>query len=493
MGLAIERSKIVVAGGGPAALEALLTLAERLPAGTRRLVLLAPNRALTYRPLSAVAELATHPPHELALADPVADVDGELIVDGLAVVDAPRRRLLTRDGEWVEFDHLLLAVGAAALPPPPAWLPWPSEGDPGVLYGLLAAIGSGAFQRIAIVVPETNGWPLAGYELAVILAVAANATGSPSRITLIAEAERPLAPLGPEAEAQAAAELERAGIEIAAGSPARPHVPPPPEIVEDWYPALLRRLLAPRAPRTRARQVAIGDRLREFDLVITLPRSHGPAISGLPVDEHEFIVVDDRCRTPAERVWAAGDCTTLPLKHSTLAVAQADVAADAIAAELGARIEDPAPPPALTGVLLSGAAERWWEENDDLPEGLEPATHCLWWPPGRVLGGRLAHYVARRDPTARPLLLGHPHGTAIHLEPPPGPRPDGMRPAPLVDEETLERDAVRRRAYALRRIEHEAEELLDELGEERDEDLRQSREVLAHLNAAGYVVKDGPR
>jgi sulfide:quinone oxidoreductase len=484
--------RIVVAGGGPAALEALLTLAERLPAERRQLVLLAPNRSLTYRPLSAVAEFATHPPRELALADLAAATGAALVEDAVAVVDSPRRRVLTRDGEWLGFDHLLLAVGASALPAPEAWLPWPAQGEPGVLYGLLAAIGSGGFERIAVVVPERTGWPLAGYELAAILGAAADATGSPARVSLLAEARRPLAPLGDEVEALVGAELARAGVEVAAGATVRPYVPPPPELIEDWYPALIRRLLAPQAPPTHLREVEVGGERVEFDLVITLPRSHGRGVSGLPADEHGFIVVDDRFRSPAsDRVWAAGDCTTLPVKHSALAVAEADVAADAIASAAGARVETPAPPPTLTGVLVSGAAERWWEENTDLPGDLEPATHCLWWPPGRVLGGRLAHFVAHRDPSAHPLLVGHPRGTAVQIELRPA-GSDGEPAGPATDEEVLEHDAVQRRAYAVRRIEHEAEELIEELGEERERVRLHSEEVLARLNAAGYVVGRGP-
>ena len=67
---------------------------------------------------------------------------------------------------------------------------------------------------------------------------------------------------------------------------------------------------------------------------------HGRPIAGIPADENGFIEVDEHGRVRGlERVWAAGDITTLPLKSGGLAAEQADVAAEDIAAAAGAAIE----------------------------------------------------------------------------------------------------------------------------------------------------------
>ena len=66
----------------------------------------------------------------------------------------------------------------------------------------------------------------------------------------------------------------------------------------------------------------------EADLVIALPRLHGPHLPGLPDEPDGFAVVDTYGRVRGlDRVWAVGDMTTRPLKQGGLAAQQADVAA----------------------------------------------------------------------------------------------------------------------------------------------------------------------
>jgi sulfide:quinone oxidoreductase len=93
------------------------------------------------------------------------------------------------------------------------------------------------------------------------------------------------------------------------------------------------------------------------DRVIALPRLVGPAIAGLPHGAHGFIPVDAHGRVPeVPDVFAAGDATTFPLKQGGLACQQADVAAEAIAADLGVAVT-PAPfRPVMRGLLLTGGA-----------------------------------------------------------------------------------------------------------------------------------------
>ena len=75
-----------------------------------------------------------------------------------------------------------------------------------------------------------------------------------------------------------------------------------------------------------------------------------------------------------EDVFAAGDATTFPLKQGGLATQQADAAAEAIAADLGAAVR-PAPfRPVLRGLLLTGGAPLYLRSRLT-PDG-EPSGHA---------------------------------------------------------------------------------------------------------------------
>ncbi len=52
------------------------------------------------------------------------------------------------------------------------------------------------------------------------------------------------------------------------------------------------------------------------DHLVALPRLVGPRLGGLPHDGDGFIEVDDHGRVEGlDSVWAAGDCTTFPIKQ----------------------------------------------------------------------------------------------------------------------------------------------------------------------------------
>jgi sulfide:quinone oxidoreductase len=76
------------------------------------------------------------------------------------------------------------------------------------------------------------------------------------------------------------------------------------------------------------------------DRVLAMPMLRGRTIDGIPGDHDGLIEVDAHGRVSGlERVWAAGDCTSLPLKSGGLSTEQADVAAQDIAALAGAAVE----------------------------------------------------------------------------------------------------------------------------------------------------------
>lgn len=491
-----NRPVVVVVGGGPAALEVLLTLSERLTSGGASLCLVAPNRSLTYRPLSSVAEFATHSPHALPLEEVAARCEARLIHESVVLVEEDNRRLLTHDGQWILFDQLVLAVGAQEIAAPDRWSVWRSGRDPSLLRELADEIARKQALNVAVVVPAHAGWPLAGFELALILGWAAKSTASAANVWLLASEQRPLAVLGAGAEAAIDAELGRAGVKTLSGVAIRE---PPEDESAPEAGGIAARLGAPEeassGSQPAAIEVLVGDELMSFDRLVTLPANRGPGVHGLAVDERGYIRVDDHGRVlGSERVWAAGDCTASVVKHSTLAVAQADAVADALAAALGAPVRPQPFEPCLRGIFVTGAAERWWAENMTLPDDIEPATHCLWWPPGGVVGGRLAHHIAGRDPSARPYLLSHPGGMALSLTfTLPAPSETTAEAAGAVgrgmEVEARHVDAYDRQLFALHRLEREAERKLGDLEQQLAQQQTYSRQVLQRLSAGGYISK----
>ena len=133
--------------------------------------------------------------------------------------------------------------------------------------------------------------------------------------------------------------------------------------------------------------------------VVSLPRLRGPLLTGLPQDPDGFIPTDLHGLVDGELdVYAAGDATTCPIKQGGVAAQQADAAAEAIAARLGAPV-DPRPfRPVLRGLLLTGGEPRFMRAEVSGGEDHPPAAadHALWWPPSKIAGRWLAPYLAQR-------------------------------------------------------------------------------------------------
>jgi sulfide:quinone oxidoreductase len=127
-----------------------------------------------------------------------------------------------------------------------------------------------------------------------------------------------------------------------------------------------------------------------------LPVLRGPAITGLPCDEHGFIPVDVHGRVDGlDGVFAAGDATTFPLKQGGIAAQQAEAAAEAVAVRHGCAIEPEPFRPVLRGRLITGDDDDLFLRHDisgGAGEGAA-APRALWWPPTKIAAQRLAPYL----------------------------------------------------------------------------------------------------
>jgi sulfide:quinone oxidoreductase len=136
--------------------------------------------------------------------------------------------------------------------------------------------------------------------------------------------------------------------------------------------------------------------LLDVERVVTLPVLEGPAIQGLPSDEHGFLVTDPHGRV-VPGVFAAGDVTNFEIKQGGLACQMADAAAEQIAADAGAPVLPQPFKPELQGLLLTDHWARYLR-----PGGGGPvlATRGLRWPPAKIAGRELARYLKTLEPAA---------------------------------------------------------------------------------------------
>jgi sulfide:quinone oxidoreductase len=204
----------VIAGGGVAALEALLALRELAGEGPR-VTLLAPAPDFVYRPM-AVAEpfclghAAHHPLDAFA-----RDFGAAHVRDGLAEVLADSRRLITTTGASLGYDSLLIAVGARPEPVYRHAITFGAEGAPEAFAGLLSDIEEGHAKRVAFVVPSTVAWSLPLYELALMTARDAWSAGIDGvELTFVTPEARPLEAFGREAATMVADLMAQERIEF---------------------------------------------------------------------------------------------------------------------------------------------------------------------------------------------------------------------------------------------------------------------------------------
>ncbi|MBV8217006.1 MAG: FAD-dependent oxidoreductase [Solirubrobacterales bacterium] len=390
-----ERLRVVIAGGGVAALETVLALGA-LAGHLVDVTLVSPTTEFVYRPVTVAEAFDRAFARVYDLAEILAEQGGGEVIQGtLADVETRTRIAVTVDGLRIAYDALVVATGAVPVPPFPGAFTFRGRDDVPVLRGLLHDLTSGRAGSVALALPSERMWPLPLYELALMTAAHLKEHGADDvKVTLVTPEEEPLELFGPAASDAVRFLLEARGIAVRSSS----------------LPAL-----------ARGRMLLLAGGAEVFaDRVITLPLLEGPRLPGLPHDQHGFIPVDKFGRvSDVEHVFAAGDVTAFPLKQGGLAAQQADVVAGEIATLAGAAVTSEPFRPVLRGLLLTGGAPLYLRAEPqrmvreatvaiEAPAGHRPsrdasaaAGQALWWPPAKIAGRYLAPYLA----TARPSPL----------------------------------------------------------------------------------------
>jgi sulfide:quinone oxidoreductase len=363
--------RIVIAGGGIAGLEALIALHGHL--GSRaEIELLEANTDLVERQRAVAEPFEGGAVRRFDLVRIAADHGAHLRPDWLASVDPERRTVRTVRGDTLDYDALLITVGATADMAVPGALTFSGPRDVAAFSRLLDDVDAGRVQRVAFALPTSVTWALPLYELALMTGEHVRAAGLEHvGLVVVTPEHSPLEAFGARIASHMWSLLADRGVAFCGHT-------------------------VPLRAGPGGLVVAHGEPV-QAERIVSLPRPVGPWIGGLPHDGHGFLATDAHGAVlGVDAVWAAGDGTAFPLKQGGLAAQQAAAAAAAIAFALGADV--PAAPfrPVLRGMLLDPAGSRFLDSTrGDVP------TTPLWWPPTKVAAPHLWGYLAPSTPEVR--------------------------------------------------------------------------------------------
>jgi sulfide:quinone oxidoreductase len=367
-----DKTRVVIVGGGVAALEAALSLRHLAEDGVA-VTLLSPERVFRYRPASVAVAFGRGEVYGYDIADLAATVGATLELAALVQVDALHHRVATSTGAELDYDVLVVACGASRASVLKGALEFGGEEDTAAMRSLLVEVERGRVRRVVFALPRGASWAVPLYELALLTASHVQRRRlSGIGLELVTPEERPLAQFGGDVSTTVAQLLSDRGIRLRTGT----------------YPVAV----------YPGRLVVIPYAVVAADRVVSVPAARGVPISGLPSDREGFLATDAFGRvTGADDVFAAGDVTAHPIKQGGIAAQQAGVVAHTIAYQIGATAEPPAPfRPVLRGLLLTGEEPQYLTAHPTGGKGdtAEATTDPLWWPGGKIAAPMLASYLA---------------------------------------------------------------------------------------------------
>lgn len=373
------RRHVLVAGAGIAGLETALALQAIAPEHAS-VELITPEDEFVYRPLAVAEPFHVGEVRRFPLAQLVGAAGGELRPGALAGVDPDETRAVLADGSTVEYDVLVLALGARPLPAVPGALTFrglPEDSEE--LARLLERVTLGELRQIAFAVPADSMWQLPLYELALMTGEYLAEHMTHAELVVVTPEEQPLDLFGTKASEAMAQLLDTRGIG-------------------------LRTTAVPVAFEEGMLHLADGGALAA-DAVVALPKLEGPRLDGIPQDERGFVPTDEFGRVAGlTDVYAAGDLTQYAIKQGGVAAQEADAVAEAIAADAGAPVQPRPCRPVLRGLLLTGFVPRFLRHEETGASLVD--TQPLWWPPGKIVGRYLSPFLAEHlglaAPTAAP-------------------------------------------------------------------------------------------
>jgi sulfide:quinone oxidoreductase len=340
----VRRLRVIVAGGDVAALETAFAL--RALAGNQvDVTLIAAHHDFEHRPIEVRDPLAVNARTHVPLALLAGAAGAELRHDRIVSVDAPGRRVRTAAGHELAYDALVVAERAVPRAVPAGANPLDDD-HAAECRSVTDDLRACRVASLAFIEPPAPTHPFELYDLAIGTADRLRREHIAAMLTLVTAEPAPLAILGQRAAAMLHEALGAHGVRVVTSAYVR-------------------------SVRAHALDVMAHTEV-EAERVIATPRLAGPHIHGLPCDFDGFLPADPHGHVArAEGVFAAGDCTSFPVKHPSIAAQQADAAALSIAASAGVRVIPEPFSPVLRCILPSRL--RWYVEAP-LIGGLGDAT-----------------------------------------------------------------------------------------------------------------------
>jgi sulfide:quinone oxidoreductase len=281
---------VLIAGGGVAGLETLLAL-HALAADRVDITILAPELKFINRSMAVEQPFKVQRVRGLRLEATAAELGARWHRGALDRVEHDRHRVVTRDGDELPYDRLVLALGAH---PQREW----QSGEVLTFHGgrdgpsyrlLLHQLRDGRIDKLAFVKPAGPSWPLPLYDLALMTAAECAAHDLQGvELSLITPEQEPLGIFGSRASVAIRRLLDESGVTLHTSSYG---VPNPPGRLD----------------------ISPGARSLAVDRIVTEPRLVGPSLRGIPSGSDGFIHTDRHGRVPGmDDVFAAGDTTTFP-------------------------------------------------------------------------------------------------------------------------------------------------------------------------------------
>jgi sulfide:quinone oxidoreductase len=304
--------RVVIAGGGFAAVEALLALRDL--DDSAEIELIGPDRRFHYRPAATAQPFARTAPLDYDLAAIADDLGAAHRVDRVEAVAAAARLVRLSSGTLVPYDALILATGVRRLARVAGALTFTGPRQAPQFESVLADLAAGAARRIVFAIPSGVSWPLPLYELALLTAAHARERDIDADVAIVTPERAPLDVFGAHASDLVRDVLAERGV----------------------------RFLGSRNPERFDRDGHLHLRFEAHpiraDRVVAAPSLIGRSIPGVPGSWHGFVPTDERGRVEGlDGVYAAGDMTSYPIKQGGLATQQADtIAADIAGPAAGA-------------------------------------------------------------------------------------------------------------------------------------------------------------
>jgi sulfide:quinone oxidoreductase len=361
--------RVLIAGGGVAALEAVLAFQDLDIDRALAVEVITPESQFTYRPLSVRDPFGSPATHAYDLA-PLVEGAGATLRRGQVDSVEPDDRLVTLgDGTQLPYDALIVATGAARQPAVRGAGTFAGPADAPAFHAFVESLCLGAFPRAAFIVPQGPCWPLPIYELALQAGTRVRAAGVEAQLALITPESGALAMFGPVASEAVERALHDRGITV--------------------------------HPGTYAESVSGGELRLDMqgsvhvDAAWAAPRLVARVPAGVPVAADGFVPVDGCGRVHGfVDLFAAGDVTQGAVKQGGIAAQQAAVAAQAIGALAGIGTEPVPTAPILRALLLTGGEPLWLRADPSSQTPSEAADEPLWWPPHKIFGTHLAPLLA---------------------------------------------------------------------------------------------------